>query len=132
MSLEPCKHGRRICSQCVVISDAAKRISDRINLHLTFTPFDQLANGWMAFALADGDTDGTVYPSKSDAIRHQRNEFLYMYIAFRNLLGGASPKDCQLLLDFHRHAYDNNMRMAEPEAPQLIMPLARGIGRWPN
>ncbi len=129
--MKKCKHGNVVCSRCAVVTDAAKRMSDRINLHLTFTPFEELKNGWMAFALADGDTDGVIYPSKSEAIRHQRNEFLYMYVAFRNMFGGCKPLDMQLYLDMHRHAYEQGGRLHEPEAPQLIRPLARGQGPWP-
>jgi len=107
-------------------------MSDNINARITFTPVDELASSWIAFALADGSTDGVLYPSKSEAIRHQSNEFLYCFISFRRILAGANPKDCQLLLDFHRHAYDSGFRIADPDAPDLISPLARGVGSWPT
>lgn len=127
-----CQHGMRVCSQCVVVTDAAKRASDQVNAFLTFTPFDELKNGWMAFALADGANDGVVYPSREDAIRHQSNASLYGYVSFRALMGGANPKDMQLWLDVQRDAYDAGLNFHEPEAPQLILPVQRGVGRWPR
>lgn len=104
---------------------------DNINARIVFTPPEELARGWMAFALADGSTDGTVYPSKAEAIRHQSNEFLFCYFSFRRCMGGANPKDCQLFLEYNRHAYDQGFRLADPESPEFILPLARGVGRWP-
>jgi len=121
MTTEKCKHGNVICSRCVIITDAAKRMSDAINARLTFMSLDELRNGWMAFALADGSSDGTVYPSKNEAIRHQSNEFLYAYFCFRNVLGGANPKDCQIYLNMNRHAYDQGMRLQDPDSPDLIV-----------
>lgn len=86
----------------------------------------------MAFTLADGQTDHTIYPSKSAAISHQSNEFLYLYICLRGCVSGMPAKDAQLFLDMNRDAYDHNMRLSDPEAPDLIPPLARGVGRWPQ
>jgi hypothetical protein len=86
----------------------------------------------MAFALADGQTDHTVYPSKSAAVDHQSNEFLYMYVCLRSCPSGMPERDAQLFLDVHREAYDNGMRLSEPESPSLIMPIARGSGKWPK
>jgi hypothetical protein len=126
-----CKHGNAVCSQCVVITDAAKRAADQINAFITFTPFEELRNGWMAFALADGANDGVVYPSREEAIRHQSNEKLYGYVSFRAMMGGANAKDMQLWLDVQRDAYDNSLNLHEPQAPQLILPQQRGQGRWP-
>jgi hypothetical protein len=40
------------------------------------------------------------------------------------MLQGARPLDCQIYLEFHRQAYDANMRLHEPEAPQLILPTS--------
>lgn len=131
MGSKQCKHGMAVCARCVVITDAAKRASDQVNAFITFTPFEELRNGWMAFALADGQNDGVVYPSRAEAIRHQSNEKLYAYVSFRALIGGANPKDMQIWFDVQRDAYDAGMNFHEPEAPQLILPQQRGQGRWP-
>jgi len=86
----------------------------------------------MAFALADGTTDHVVYPSKREAIAHMSDEFKYCYVHMRACLGGMPPKDAQLWLELHREAYDAGLRLADPDAPQLIFPVARGTGRWPQ
>jgi hypothetical protein len=96
-------------------ADAAKRASDRINLHLTFTPWDELKHKWIAVRLTDGDSDGVLYDNKRDAVRHQLNEFQCAYISFRNLAGGASPKDMALFLQFCRDAYDAGFRLPDPD-----------------
>jgi len=116
-----CKHGFVICSKCVVITDAGKRMSDRINLMTITHPWDALKNGWMAFRLADGDSDGTLYDSRADAVSHQLHEKLCAYFFMRNALGGVNARDCQLYLNLHRHVYDNGGDMAEPAAPSLIL-----------
>lgn len=126
-----CQHGNYVCARCVVVSDAARRMSDHINARVVSTPPDELFhNPYMAFALEDGRTDGVLYPTKSEAVRHQPNEFRYMYFSFRRSMGGCSPKDAQLFLEYHRHAYDNGLRLTDPDN-DMITPLARGQGAWP-
>jgi len=108
-------------------------MSDAINLHVVAaTPDDLFVNCWLAVRLSDGTTDNVRYPSKAEAISHQDNEFHYCYFSFRQSMAGANPKDCQLFLDFNRHAYDQGFRLADPASPELIMPLARGTGPWPQ
>jgi len=125
-----CKHGMAVCARCVVVTDAAKRMSDHINARVAFTPPDELFhNPYMAFALADGSTDGVLYPTKADAVSHQSNEYRYCYFSFRSAMAGANPKDCQLFLDVHRHTYEQGGRLTAPE--DLIMPQAKGTGLWP-
>ena len=117
-----CRHNLVVCSKCVVVTDAAKRMSDHINGLIMFTPWEA-RNGWMAFRLQDGGSDGVLYPTRQDAIAHQSNEKLCAYFSFKSAMGGTNPRDCQLFLNVHRHAYSvDGGRMAEPAAPQLIMP----------
>lgn len=125
-----CKHGNAVCSRCIVITDAAKRISDQINGRITFTqPDDLFHNPYMAFALEDGHTDGVRYPTKAETVRHQSNEYRYCYFSFRTAMAGVSPKDAQIFLDMHRHIYEQGGRLIDPE--DYIMPQARGQGAWP-
>lgn len=121
--MEKCRnHGLKLCSRCVVVSDAARRMSDTVNGVLTFHSRDwEIKDCWMAFRLSDGGSDGVVYDSRRAAIDHQVHETLCAYFSFRNV-GSANPRDCQIFLDMHRAAYDAGMRLAEPEAPQLIVP----------
>ena len=116
-----CKHGYVTCSKCVVITDAAKRMSDRINLMLIAQPWEILKTSWMAFKLEDGDSDGVLYDTRQDAIDHQLHENLCAYFFLRTALGGVPLRDCQLFLDMHRYVYDNGGRMTEPMQPGIIM-----------
>jgi len=110
-----------VCSQCVVITDAAKRMSDYINLKIVSQPWEVLKNSWMAFRLADGSSDGVLYDTRTDAINHQLHETMCAYFCMRNALGGANARDCQLFLDVHRQVYDAGGHFTEPQSPQLIM-----------
>jgi hypothetical protein len=117
-----CKHGNQVCSQCVVVTDAAKRMSDTINGRLSFSKDWGIRTAWMAFRLSDGGSDNVVYDTRLDAISHQLHENLCAYFCFRNAMGGTNARDCQIFLDLHRAAYDSNMRLSEPQAPVMIMP----------
>ena len=58
-------------------SDAAKRLSDTVNLHVCAG----IIRGVIAVALADGRSDGTVYPDRASAVAHQHhNEAWYAFI----------------------------------------------------
>ena len=116
-----CKHGNVTCVQCVVPTDAAKRMHDTINLMHIARTWDELKNGWMAFKLADGTTDNILYATRADAIKHQLHEQTCLYLCMRKTLGGIPLRDCQLLIDLHRHIYDAGGRLADPEAPDFIM-----------
>ena len=125
---DKCKHGRRICAECVFVSDVGKRAYGIVRGYVAFIPQDQLKRSWVAIRLSDGGHDGVLYESKRDAVRHQLDEFLCVYFSYRNAPSGfASPKDAQLWLDFNRAAYDAGFRLPDPDAtsggPDLIMPL---------
>jgi hypothetical protein len=109
-----CRHGFRVCSQCVVITDAARRMSDRINLWIVAQPWDVLKNSWVAIRLANGGTDGVLYDTRQDAISHQLDERHCAYFSFRTALGGVNARDCQLFLDVHRQVYDAGGHFTEP------------------
>ena len=119
------KHGRPVCSdnECLIITDAARRMAEAVGLACKFKSEEVRNSGWMAFALLDGSTDHVVYPSKTNAIAHMSNEFLYAYLNMRKCIAGMPVKDAQLWLDLHRHVYDQGGRMTNPR--DLIMPIAR-------
>lgn len=119
-----CKHGRTLCSECVVITDDARRMSSAVGLAIISNPPEITSRGWMAFALADGQTDHVVYPSKQAAIDHQSDEFRYCYLSLRKCLGAMSLRDAQLWLDLNREAHDRGLRLTDPNA-DLIMPQGR-------
>lgn len=97
--------------------DAGKRMSDTINLHLTFGKREDLIEKWLAFSLADGSSDNTLYDSKRDAVRHQMHEMQCHYASFRALSpGGVRPYDCTVVLQFTRDAYKAGFRLPDPDA----------------
>lgn len=78
-------------------SDAAKRISDVVTQAIA----DRQGNRWMAFALEDGASNGTVFDTKADAIRHHRNaarQYMYLKIPLDYL----SPRAAEVFLKLHR------------------------------
>jgi hypothetical protein len=113
--MKKCKHGLAVCSECVRITDAARRMSDQINAHITFHGSWEIRNKWMRFKLQDGWTDGALYDTKLQAVRHCDNEKYYAFFCFRNALGGVTPKDCQIFLDVNRHQYDIGAPLADPD-----------------
>jgi len=119
-----CRHGQAICPACIQIDDAAKRMCNIVNGIVTFTPLWELRTKWLAIRLQDGGYDGVLYDSREDAIRHQIDERFCAYVCMGTMLAGAKELDCAIYLEFHRQAYDANMRLHEPEAPQIIMPTS--------
>jgi hypothetical protein len=115
-----CVHGNVVCSRCVTVTDAARRMADQINARVAFTPWDTLIGSWMIFRLVDGGTDGVLYDSRADAAKHTfyRHHAIF---CMRNAQGGVSAKDCQLYLDVHRQVYEAGGDFREPEAPQIII-----------
>jgi hypothetical protein len=99
-------------------------MADTINGLVAFNDWDTLRNTWIAVKLADGGFDGNLYATREEAIRHQLHESLCSYVWMGNFLQGAKPLDCAIYLEVHRQAYDEGMRLHEPEAPQIIMPTA--------
>jgi hypothetical protein len=101
-------------------------MSDHVNGRMAFAsdPYE-LRSKYMAFRLEDGFSNGDVYDTKREAVRHVPNEHHYAFFCFRHAMGGTNPKDCQIFLDLHRHAYRNGARFADPDdmrgGPDLIL-----------
>lgn len=112
-------------------TDAAKRTADAYNLHLLagagMVPNPSVGQ-WLAVALADGRSDGVLYQTRRDAVRHQHhNEQLYAYL--RIVPSSMSVCEAEAFLRMHRLAYDNGFRLTDPEAPgggrEIIPRLSR-------
>lgn len=97
--------------------DAARRMSDTVNMHLAAGSVAK----WAAFKLADGTSDNTAYDSRADAIRHQFREDLCTYVLIQP--GGMQPREADAVLRFTRWAYDQGYRITSPEDPHPVMPL---------
>jgi hypothetical protein len=122
---EKCVHGMRVCSRCVVITDAAKRIADNINLRIAFTPWEVLVRSCMTFRLDDGSTDGTFYSSRKVALTWQTRPSCVFY--FRNCPGGVGVRDIQIWLNMQRAAFESDrIAWIDPESPDLIISTRSG------
>lgn len=84
-------------------SDAAKRASDIVALHLA-ADMEGNRGRWVAIRLSDGGSDGVVYDLLSDAVRNQLHyrQCMYVPIAF----GGLPPQEADVMLAYHRRVYD--------------------------
>lgn len=94
-------------------SDAAKRISDAVNLAWTAHGWDGFVGHWMAFTLAQGLTDHVLYPTKHAAITHVSDEFRHLYLKMHPM--GMPVCEAEIMLTFYRQAYDNGFRLADPD-----------------
>jgi hypothetical protein len=94
-------------------SDAARRCSDAANLHVSALGFDSVRK-WVAVRLADGGSDGTLYDTKREAVRHQPHEHLCAYICIAP--NGMSVCSAESFLSTHRKLYDAGFRLADPDA----------------
>lgn len=100
---------------------AAERASDIINEAIQELDWDQLRNCWIAIRLSDGGATQSggryvIYDSKRAAVKDQLHEQQCAYICFRNLIGGASPREMLRVLRFHRMAYDAGFRLPDPDS----------------
>lgn len=106
-----------------VYSDAARRCSDVINTHVAVHKFGAFGK-WAAIRLSDGGSDGVMYDTKADAVRHQLHETQCAYV--RIPLDGMSAREAEIYLEFNRKLYDAGMRMSDPET--LHLPQTTRLG----
>lgn len=102
-------------------------MSDTINAMVTFKGWDELQGGYVAFALEDGTSDGTLYDSYEAAIKHT-DETRTAYFCFRQAMGGANPKDCQIFLEFNRYVVAAGIPRKHPETKRAISPILSQFG----
>lgn len=111
-----CRHGNIVCSLCITVEDAGRRMADTINGRITFYGPWELRSKWMAFRLTDGSSDNNLYDTKLDAVRHVTNELYYCYFTFARAMGGVNPRDMQIFLNMSRAAADSpHVRLADPD-----------------
>lgn len=94
-----------------VYSDAARRLSDAVTLHLTASGANA-AGQWIAARLSDGGTDGVLYPDKATAVRHQLHETQCAYVQIP--ITGMPYQEAEIYLAFNRKLYENGYRMPDP------------------
>lgn len=93
-------------------SDAAKRASDWHNLHRA-VGLDTIGR-YIAVALSDGSSDGILYDTKRDAVRHQHhNENFYAFMAIQ--VASVTVCAAESFLYTHRLVYKAGGRMSDPD-----------------
>jgi len=98
--------------------DRAKRLSEIVNSLVLIHPLEVLTRSWIAVRLSDGGTDGVLYDTRRDAVRHQAHEQQCAYIQLTAVMGGMAVQEAYVYLKFQEHVYDNpRFRMTDPEAP---------------
>lgn len=102
-------------------TDAARRCSDAVNAMLAFHGPDA-AGRWIAVRLSDGGSDGHLYDTKPDAVRHQIHETMCAYICI--VPTGMPVDDARSFLRTHRKMYDAGMRLSDPDT-HIQMPTRR-------
>lgn len=121
-------HGNIVCSMCMVADDAAKRCWEQVKNVAHHKTWEERINAFLAIRLQDGSTDGVLYDSKRDAVRHCKgNEQWYAFFSFRTApVGFASPKEAAVFLAYHRMVYDQGGRLPDPDdrhgGPDMILP----------
>jgi hypothetical protein len=119
-----------ICSECIVVDDAAKRAFDIVSGLTLFNSYEtRMGSPYVAIRLSDGGSDQVLYDTKRDAVRHQLHETLCAYFSFRNSLNGfGSYRDAAIFLAWHRAAYDQGWRLPDPDdthgGPDMVLPTA--------
>lgn len=110
------------------ICDAGRRASDTINELLAHNGRQNLAHKWIAIRLEDGSYDGTLYDTRQDCVKHQKDEFMCAYFSFRLMGNGVQPMEIARVLAYHRDAYKAGFRLPDPEdrngGLELLMPTA--------
>lgn len=111
------------------VSDDGKRLSDAVAVAIA-------AGGrgrWIAARLSDGGTDGNVYDTRGDAIRHQLHEEQCCYVLIPPM-GQMPPHEATAFLEFHRRRVKAGFSMVDPEqqAPMPLIAPATGLAGFLN
>lgn len=109
--------------------DAGKRAADAINEAIRREGWWELRHRWIAIRIQDGTSDGVIYDTKQDAVRHQKDEFTCAYLCFKGLSGGARDTECAIMIKFHRDMYKAGFRMPDRDSrfggPDAVMSTQR-------
>lgn len=97
--------------------DAGRRASDLINEIFRTGDWDELRHSFLAIRLADGSSDGVLYPDKRTAIKYQKYEKECYYVALRGIAGGSNPRDMAIIIKYAREAFKSPLvaRMVDPD-----------------
>jgi len=103
------------------LSDASRRLSDAVNLASIIGGTGK----WIAARLTDGKTDGNVYDTKADAIRHARINLRILHetqcVYVKIPIGGMPHNEAADYIAITRKLYDGGMRVIDPDR-SVVMP----------
>jgi hypothetical protein len=103
-------------------------MSDKINNVRMSSDWDTVKDGWMAFALQDGTSDGVVYDNRDDAIRHHRNRAKkYFFVTLRQCIHGMSSREATMMLAMVRVQSERGRYHPETDRSEPITPLTREV-----
>ena len=102
--------------------DEARRACDQVNLHIAALGHESYGK-WVAIRLSDGGSDGVLYDTRPDAIRHQLHEQLCAYFCIPPFGSMLTPREAEAFLSYARSLYDAGYRIPDPTAPAPITPL---------
>lgn len=87
----------------------------------------EAAKKWVAIRLSDGKSDGVLYDTRGDAIRHQLHMTQCAYVCVPP--GGMNPCQAESFMRMHRLAYDAGAQLIDPDrvdgGPEIIRRLTR-------
>jgi hypothetical protein len=94
-------------------TDTAKRVSDAVRLHKVALGNAAIGR-FIAVALEDGTSDGVLYDTKRDAVRHQHhNEQRYAFVCISP--GDITPCMAEEFMALQRMLYGKNIRLTDPD-----------------
>jgi hypothetical protein len=104
-----------------VYSDAAKRLSEAINLHI-HAQGDAAFFKIVAFRLDTGASDGNLYDNRDDAIRHVRSKpGVWAFATIHPT--GTNPREAESALRWARFTFDElGTRIESGSDPEPIAP----------
>ncbi|MFG2848499.1 hypothetical protein ACGF12_35870 [Kitasatospora sp. NPDC048296] len=102
--------------------DTARRVSDAVNLHIAATPD---ARGFVACRMDDGRSNGDLYDTRRDAVRHhmkagQESNYLYIKV----VPGGITPRSAWVMVVAFRKLRDAGIR---PDHEDVQLPHQREL-----
>lgn len=103
-----------------VPTDAAKRMSDEITLHALADPAGNRGR-IIAVRLSDGGSDGVLYPDVQTAAENQLHYRQCAYVPLS--AGGMNAREADVVLAYHRRAYDAGNLPPYLEGVRLRVPM---------
>jgi hypothetical protein len=109
------------------LEDAGKRLAGIVNTYVACRNPWELKDIVLAVRLADGSTDGNLYDSQQDAVRHS-DETRCFYFHFKGNIGGIDPREAAIVIQFHREARESGLPQADPDRKEAVTPFLSTYG----